>query len=288
RTRNVCAGGAFFPTDHPLPAGTRVKIRILLSFDELKRLRGKHPIIEVTGQIIRTEKQGMAVRFDKKNNEILFPSEEISVHIIGPGRLQNRVLVFFLEKKAGLKCSCATFSDSFQEMELKHGKRCLVLIDCLGLNLAELHHRTEIRKYLRNPDIILSFFNFCADRQIESEMLEAGVRGVFHQDEEPDRFIEGIAKLMSNELHFSGEAFSDYILSNHKAKKDSEKTVDCPRLTAREKEILVCILAEKSNKEIADRLCISTHTVKTHLFNVFKKIKVKNRLQALFWAAKNL
>lgn len=270
-----------------MPAGTRVKIRILLPFDELKRLRGKHPIIEVTGEIVRTEKQGMAVRFDKKNNEILFPSEEISVHIIGPGRLQNQVLVFFLEKKAGLKCSCATFSDSFQEMQLKHGKKCLVLIDCLGLNLAELHHRTEIRKYLRNPDIIVSFFNFCADRQIESEMLEVGVRGVFHQDEEPDRFIEGIANLMSNDLHFSGEAFSDYILSNHSNLKNKKENADFSHLTAREKEILVCILAEKSNKEIADRLCISTHTVKTHLFNVFKKIKVKNRLQALSWAAKN-
>ena len=42
------------------------------------------------------------------------------------------------------------------------------------------------------------------------------------------------------------------------------------------------------NEEIADRLCISPHTVKTHIYNIFKKIGVPNRLQAALWAAQNL
>jgi ATP/maltotriose-dependent transcriptional regulator MalT len=39
-----------------------------------------------------------------------------------------------------------------------------------------------------------------------------------------------------------------------------------------------------SNTEIADSLFVSEHTVKSHLYNVFKKLNVKNRLQAVSWA----
>lgn len=39
-----------------------------------------------------------------------------------------------------------------------------------------------------------------------------------------------------------------------------------------------------SNIDIANALFVSENTVKTHLYNVFKKINVKNRLQAMMWA----
>ncbi|EAX9166035.1 LuxR C-terminal-related transcriptional regulator, partial [Shigella sonnei] len=59
-------------------------------------------------------------------------------------------------------------------------------------------------------------------------------------------------------------------------------------LTHREKEILNKLRIGASNNEIARSLFISENTVKTHLYNLFKKIAVKNRTQAVSWANDNL
>jgi DNA-binding CsgD family transcriptional regulator len=63
---------------------------------------------------------------------------------------------------------------------------------------------------------------------------------------------------------------------------------DVAGLTPREVEILAMVAVGAKNEEIAEKLYISPHTVKTHIYNIFKKIDVPNRLQAALWAASNL
>ena len=52
-------------------------------------------------------------------------------------------------------------------------------------------------------------------------------------------------------------------------------------LTEREREILACAAAGRSNKEIADQLCVSLDTVKTHLHHTYQKLKVSGRVEAV-------
>ena len=59
-------------------------------------------------------------------------------------------------------------------------------------------------------------------------------------------------------------------------------------LSRREMEILGMVAVGGKNMEIAHKLFISPHTVKTHLYNIYKKIHVGDRHQAVLWAAKNL
>jgi len=55
-------------------------------------------------------------------------------------------------------------------------------------------------------------------------------------------------------------------------------------LTSREIEVLKLLAGAASNKEIADRLVISTRTVETHLANIYGKLAVRGRTEAMLWA----
>jgi DNA-binding CsgD family transcriptional regulator len=54
-----------------------------------------------------------------------------------------------------------------------------------------------------------------------------------------------------------------------------------PLLTRREKEIMAMASKGLTRKEIASKLFISTETVKKHFQNAYKKLKVKNKMQAV-------
>ena len=65
-TSNICAGGAFLKTDKPLTVGTGVKLAIILALGKFKHVKHTISHIDVSGSVIRTNQQGMAICFDRK------------------------------------------------------------------------------------------------------------------------------------------------------------------------------------------------------------------------------
>ena len=66
-TTNVCSGGAYFYTPQPLPIGTQVKIDLVLPLEKLRKLKDehKHAHIKVTGKVLRSGSEMMAICFDE-------------------------------------------------------------------------------------------------------------------------------------------------------------------------------------------------------------------------------
>jgi hypothetical protein len=64
-TRDISSDGAYFHTDAPLPVGTAVKIDLIISLDELKKIESRKALIKVSGEVVRSENKGMAICFEK-------------------------------------------------------------------------------------------------------------------------------------------------------------------------------------------------------------------------------
>ncbi len=62
--------------------------------------------------------------------------------------------------------------------------------------------------------------------------------------------------------------------------KEEKGSAKIALLTDRERETLNLLSEGKSNKEIADRLCISVETIKSHLQTIYRKLDVKSRTEA--------
>ena len=60
-----------------------------------------------------------------------------------------------------------------------------------------------------------------------------------------------------------------------------------PELTKQEAKVLRLIATGLENKGIADKLCVSHNTVKTHMRNIYSKLGVNGRTQAAIWAMRN-
>ena len=111
------------------------------------------------------------------------------------------------------------------------------------------------------------------------------INGVFYVTEEENRVVEGLQGILRGECYFSQKLASYLITHSGNYRYNSSESA---LLTHREKEILNKLRIGASNIEIARSLFISENTVKTHLYNLFKKIAVKNRTQAVSWANDNL
>lgn len=108
--------------------------------------------------------------------------------------------------------------------------------------------------------------------------------GVFRHDDDEVRLIEGVKAVLNGEQTAELSVMHPAMYS---AENNAESTESIP-LTERECEILNELRHGATNMDIARALFISENTVRTHLYNVFRKLSVKNRTQAVSWANEHL
>jgi DNA-binding NarL/FixJ family response regulator len=222
---------------------------------------------------------------EPRDKGIAQPLPPAQVRIVGPNKLQNELLAYFLFHCENLSCICTSSLTPSAEDKNSPAPR-LIMLDCLNCQGIPLWATDPQVAGAGNLAPYLALFNVPKEPKITREAMAKGFRGVFYESMPLEIVAKGVRQMMEGELWYSRESLTTFLL-------DPEGEAGAPEqaaasLTSREREILVRIAAGASNQEIADDLFISLHTVKSHIYNVFKKIDVPNRLQAALWAAKYL
>ncbi len=210
------------------------------------------------------------------------------VFIIGPLTLQNEFLLYVIKKEIGIECTIFdrdlnTFSAN-QNLDSADDSKALILIDSENQSFEEILKSIATNGNL--SECLIALFNLHENSGVEKKALSRKIRGFFYKDDQFEIFLKGIRSMLKGEIWISRQILLKFVFESFNKKQAAieKKTA----LTPRELDILALISMGSTNEEIANRMCISTNTVKTHLYNIFKKINVPNRLQAALWAAANL
>ena len=206
--------------------------------------------------------------------------------ILSAGNLHNEMLVYILEKELGSKCSIIEHIDALPIEDQIDSKKHLLLIDYTVQDYEKVLADAASNGQIKISSCIMALFNLQHSLGIEKRALLHGIQGFFYKQDSLKLFLKGVKSLSAGEIWIERDILVKCALEGGKRKIPSlqEET----GLSHREMEILALVSLGAKNEDIAEKLYISPHTVKTHLYHVFKKINVPNRLQAALWAAKHL
>ncbi|KAF0221780.1 MAG: CheY-like receiver and HTH DNA-binding domain-containing response [Geobacteraceae bacterium] len=155
----------------------------------------------------------------------------------------------------------------------------LVDLDLPGMNGVELIRR--IRRF--HPDSDIMVHTIFEDRDTVFSALKAGATGYILKGSTPRILVESLES-----LHNGGAPMSPKIARKviHEFQSREQGSPEDRILSSREKSVVKGLEHGMSYKEIADRLCISPHTVHTHIKNIYEKLQAKDRPSALLTARK--
>jgi len=201
--------------------------------------------------------------------------------------VNNELLASFVESKLGKKCVAKDLIDDvFDVDDQETNTSKLLLLDCFAKDPERLFLEVESCRRSIPDQVLTAVFNLIRGLKIEKELVMRGIRGIFYANDHPDKIDRGVRALLEGEIWISREILSKFIPETEKTQRFSAEEVSA--LSSREIEILNLVAQGAMNTEIAESLYISRHTVKSHLYNIYKKINVTNRLEAALWAKENL
>lgn len=211
-----------------------------------------------------------------------------SLNIVGRNMLQNELLLSFLKEETGLKGVCSPDLKSIPASDENESSiPQLFILDCKHVDMKNLWANIHEWNCSHDFPCIFVLCNAIADSVFEKKAMDNGVQGIFYNNDPLPLIAKGICAVLKGDLWYSRKALTNCLMEA-KSLADGLTHPDVSRLTFKEREILARIASGYSSKAIADELSISLNTVKTHIYNIYKKINVHNRLQASLWATKYL
>jgi DNA-binding NarL/FixJ family response regulator len=197
-----------------------------------------------------------------------------SVIIVGTGSLQNKLVANLIEQRTGYVC------------RTRPADQLNGFLPATSLALIDAAEFARMQA-LRASGLFQSIALINADEQLPLELVVAcpGVKGVFFTESSEDTLVKGIEAIFRGEYWLPRRVLCAHLERTRTVQNPASPAATL--LTRKEMETLRLLSTGSSTEHIAQELKVSPHTVKTHIYNLFRKIRVSNRVQAVHWAAQN-
>lgn len=188
--------------------------------------------------------------------------------------LQTGLLIQLISEELDVDCSLE------KSIDIEQCQADLLLLDCFGHTQEELQALVHTGQN-RACTMIIALLNAEYHSPHEDLLEWPCVAGIFYSDTNQDQLVRGLKGLLAGEYWVPRTILHRFLDKNR-------RTPDLPppdiKLTKRERQILTLIRDSATNLDISAALGVSEHTVKSHLYNIYRKIDVRNRLEASNWA----
>ncbi|PON18912.1 hypothetical protein C2W62_05435 [Candidatus Entotheonella serta] len=211
--------------------------------------------------------------------------DSISVIIVTDYKLLSECLISALETSDHITVSAVTQDKKETLEQVETYQPDVVLIDVHLPNSMAITITQRLTQHAPSTKILL--LRFIESQTNIQEYVEAGALGYVLKSSSPEELKLALKLVVHGETMCSPqgayELFSelaDLARAQHRNKSHESFT-----LSSRELGILKSIADGDSNRQIADRLHLSQHTVKNHVHNILKKLHVRRRSEAVKYAS---
>lgn len=174
--------------------------------------------------------------------------------------------------------SCITGEEALAKLPILNPK--VVLMDIgLGDGINGIEVVRELK--ISNPEILFMMCTIYDEDEKIFEALRAGASGYILKKTQPAKLLEGISELLQGGAPMSSQIASKVVAAfqNKTISASSGSSLDV--LSKRENEILQMLSTGLLYKEIAEKIFVSTDTVRKHVYHIYEKLHVNNRMQAV-------
>jgi PAS domain S-box-containing protein len=235
--------------------------------------------------------KGTKVRFEMDlagEDEAPEPGEEIRILLVEDHASFREAATSILQSEAGVEVvgQAGSLAEARGLLDAGGGMAAEVEVAVVDLGLPD-GYGVDLIKELRekNPQTQALVLSASLDRAEVARAVEAGAAGVLHKSAGMDQVVDAVRRLRAGETLMSLEEVVELLrFAGSRREQEDEARRAIARLTAREKELLQALAEGLDGQEIAARLTISPVTERNHMANIFAKLGVHSRLQALVFA----
>lgn len=211
--------------------------------------------------------------------------EPVHLYAAGDCPFNNDVLAEYLSANTRLACCQGIQSSKLKTLSLSglgFDRSLLVFLDCGSRGIRKLCRRSRFkRNFFKNHNCKVVCFNVDPQSDRDNKALKRGVDGILYNDQSISMFSKTIDAVLNDEFWYPRQILEQHLFNNKQG--SAEPPPEEIFLTRRQQEILKLLKKGLSRTDISDLLCISPHTVKTHVYQIFKKIQVNNLYEAVQW-----